>query len=379
MLGDQANASSNLDGSHFASPSKLHTICSYMAMFPPSVPRHYIEKYSDEKDIVLDPFSGRGTTPLEACMQNRIGIGNDRNPLAYVLTFAKVRAPSIGRVYSKIDRLQSEYDSMKENIDISNESWEVRMLFNDYTLRQLLFLKENLEWETQNVDAFVAAMTLGILHGGSGGYLSISMPNTFSMSPNYVKNYIHSHGLVKPQRDVFELLRKKMERCYDKPPARGRAYRSDARSLSKIRSDSVRLLMTSPPYTRVIRYGAFNWIRLWFLGKNAKEVDRKLLCSQSLPIYRNFMTGVLEETMRVLKSDGTAVFVIGDVRDRESENIKDLAQDIWENCAQPLGFKLKEPIKADVIRDEEKVSKIWGEAKKGRATKIDRILVLEKN
>ena len=169
-----------------------------------------------------------------------------------------------------------------------------------------------------------------------------------------------------------------MERCYDKPPVRGRAYRSDARSLSKIRSESVRLLMTSPPYTRVIRYGAFNWIRLWFLGKNARKVDKKLLCSQSLPIYRNFMTGVLEETNRVLKSDGTAVFVIGDVRDRVSENIKNLAQDIWENCAQPLGFKLKEPIKADVIRDDEKVSKIWGETK-GRATKIDRILVLKKS
>ena len=243
MLGDQAGVLSDLGGPNVASPSKLHTICSYMAMFPPSVPRHYIEKYTDERDVVLDPFSGRGTTPLEACMHNRIGIGNDRNPLAYVLTFAKVMAPSIGRVYSKIDKLQSEYESLKENIDLSKESWKVRMLFNDYTLRQLLFLKENLEWETQNVDAFVTAMTLGILHGGSEGYLSISMPNTFSMSPNYVQNYIQKHGLEKPRRDVFELLRKKIDRCYDKPPTRGRAYRSDARRLSKIKSESVRLLM----------------------------------------------------------------------------------------------------------------------------------------
>src|SRR3990167_677677 len=121
MLGDHA---SNLPaGCASDSPSKLHTVCSYMAMFPPSVPRHYIKEYTAEKDIVLDPFSGRGTTPLEACMHNRVGIGSDRNPLAYVLTFAKVRAPSIGRVYSKIDILQSEYESLKEKIDISNESW----------------------------------------------------------------------------------------------------------------------------------------------------------------------------------------------------------------------------------------------------------------
>jgi len=378
MLGDCYAISQDLKDYVSSSPSKLHSICSYMAMFPPSVPSYFIERYTDEGDVVLDPFSGRGTTALEACIHSRIGIGNDKNPLAYVLTFAKVMTPSLGRIYSKIEELQSEYENGKGDIDISSESWEIRMLFSNYTLRQLLFLKENLDWETRSIDAFITAMTLGILHGDSKGYLSISMPNTFSMSPNYVRNYIKKHGLIKPKRDVFELLRKKVERCYDKPSARGKAYRSDARSLSKIRSESVRLLMTSPPYTRVIRYGAFNWIRLWFLGKNAKEVDKKLLCSQSLRIYQEFMTGVLEETMRVLRSDGTAVFVIGDVRKRETEQIDNLAEFVWENCAKPLGFELKEPIREDVIRDNEKVSKIWGETK-GRATKIDRILVLSKN
>ena len=39
--------------------NRLHTICSYMAMFPPCVPHYFIEKYSKEGDIVFDPFSGR--------------------------------------------------------------------------------------------------------------------------------------------------------------------------------------------------------------------------------------------------------------------------------------------------------------------------------
>src|SRR3989339_1969203 len=57
--------------------NKLHTICSYMAMFPPSLPNYFIDKYSKEGDLVLDVFSGRGTTVLESCFMNRIGIGND--------------------------------------------------------------------------------------------------------------------------------------------------------------------------------------------------------------------------------------------------------------------------------------------------------------
>jgi DNA modification methylase len=43
---------------------KMHRICSYVAMFPPTLANYFIEKYSDENDVVLDTFSGRGTTLL---------------------------------------------------------------------------------------------------------------------------------------------------------------------------------------------------------------------------------------------------------------------------------------------------------------------------
>ena len=58
----------------------LHTICSYMAMFPPSLPHHFIEKYSNENDIVLDPFGGSGTTAFVAKEYNRKSIMIELNP-----------------------------------------------------------------------------------------------------------------------------------------------------------------------------------------------------------------------------------------------------------------------------------------------------------
>ena len=63
-----------------------HYTCSYMAMFPPQLPHYFISKFTKPGDVVLDPFSGRGTTAVQAMSQNRIGIGNDLNVLAYVLT-----------------------------------------------------------------------------------------------------------------------------------------------------------------------------------------------------------------------------------------------------------------------------------------------------
>src|SRR3989344_8890415 len=86
----------------------MHAICSYMAMFPASLPYVFINKYSRRGDTVLDPFSGRGTTVLESCLMGRRGIGNDRNPLAYLLTRAKSNVPSKKRLLKRIYELEKE-------------------------------------------------------------------------------------------------------------------------------------------------------------------------------------------------------------------------------------------------------------------------------
>ena len=53
-----------------------------MAMFPPTIPHLFIRWLTDVGDIVYDPFAGRGTAPLEACLLGRQGCGSDPNPLA---------------------------------------------------------------------------------------------------------------------------------------------------------------------------------------------------------------------------------------------------------------------------------------------------------
>ena len=74
-----------------------HPMCSYLASFPAALAHAFIARYSRPGDVVLDPFSGRGTTPLQACAEGRIGVGNDLNPLAHVLTAAKVEPPTDAR------------------------------------------------------------------------------------------------------------------------------------------------------------------------------------------------------------------------------------------------------------------------------------------
>ena len=77
--------------------TRLHPMCSYLASFPAALAHAFIARYSRPGDVVLDPFAGRGTAPVQAAAEGRIGVGNDLNPLAHVLTAAKLEPATLGR------------------------------------------------------------------------------------------------------------------------------------------------------------------------------------------------------------------------------------------------------------------------------------------
>src|SRR5262245_21026125 len=66
--------------------SPIHEI-SYRACFKPQLPGFFIDQLTAEGDVVYDPFSGRGTTAIEAALHGRSVIANDVNPLSAILTY----------------------------------------------------------------------------------------------------------------------------------------------------------------------------------------------------------------------------------------------------------------------------------------------------
>ncbi|HEY6058767.1 MAG TPA: DNA methyltransferase, partial [Candidatus Limnocylindrales bacterium] len=84
----------------------FHPMCSYLASFPAALAHAFIARYSRSGDVVLDPFSGRGTVPLQALAEGRVGVGNDLNPFAHLLTAAKVEPPSIADVLTRLAGLR---------------------------------------------------------------------------------------------------------------------------------------------------------------------------------------------------------------------------------------------------------------------------------
>ncbi|MBN1868595.1 hypothetical protein JW916_15035 [Candidatus Sumerlaeota bacterium] len=375
----------------------LHSMCSYMGMFPPRLPHYFIQKFTRRGDVVLDPFCGRGTTPLQACVEGRVGIGIDPNPLAYSLTAAKLDPPDPVELRNRIDDLSNDMFFAS----IGQEPPEIRMLFSDETLSQLVYLKHELD-PRDRTDAFIVATILGMLHGGAMGakgeegrktarrstapptFLSIPMPNTFSMSAPYIEKYVREKKLERPRVDVFASLRQRVSRLLrlGPPQTRGRAWAVRVQDLLSvpdpaIKRRDVRLIVSSPPYLKVLRYGLYNWIRLWFLDECPDRLDDALDQHRKLDDYLDFMLQTCRLLYRVCAPGGVCALVIGDVKKGDKEPIV-LAEEVWKHLKRKrIGWQLAEILEDELPRNS-KVSKIWGEEKKGRATAIDRVLVLYK-
>lgn len=373
----------------------MHTMCSYHGMFPAKVAHQFIQQYSRPGEVVLDPFSGRGTTPLQARVEGRTAIANDLSPLAYVLSRAKTDPPSWDEANAFVDDLEKAFKAGSHGeVDVSSD---IRMLYHDNTLAQLCFIRERLlakeitAWS--RAEFMLAGSLAGIMHGGwrrdgSSQYLSISMPNTFSMSPSYVEKFIREKGLKKLDQDVFERLRDKLARLYldENAGESGVAHHLDAATLlsgQALGEGSVDLVVTSPPYLQVVNYAQSNWIRLWLLGidevgreqgAGRKQLNAVLDHRHTYDSYCDFMLRTTLGIQRVMKPDGVAVLVIGDVKDAGKEDALPLATKMWEDIQDRTNLRLIETVEDD-LPESSKVSRIWGETK-GQATSRDCALVL---
>jgi DNA methylase len=398
---------------------RLHPMCSYLASFPAALAHAFIARYSRPGDVVLDPFSGRGTTPLQACAEGRIGVGNDLNPFAHLLTAAKVEPASEAAAKTRLTGLRLRWAGEADawfglalrvlgdpgpdgaRIPLAGSGLkpgqpgaaaesvpvEVTVSFHPRTFAQLLYVRSSLALD-ETVDRFLAAAITGILHGKSATYLSEVMPNTFSMAPRYVRDFVARTGFRSPDRDVFACLDAKLGRLYRDPlpPVRGIALLGDARDAGErariaLRErglpDLARLVVTSPPYLRVVKYGYYNWLRTWFLGFNAAAIDAALDDAHHKTAYLRFLGDALEGLRPALADDAVVVLVIGDVeadRGRRISHGIGLAEAVWEAAAAPAGYRLA-GIALDDVHAGRKMTKLWGD-EAGRATKLDRILIL---
>ena len=315
---------------------RFHSICPYFAMFPET----FVEKHlaaTRFEGVVFDPFCGRGTTLFESLIRGRQAAGCDVHPVAACVTGAKCNSPTLRDVLHRIEALEAECRDCRLDTDAEELAEFFALCFAPNTLGQLQFLRDALNWRGDRTDRFIAALSLGALHGESHrspNYFSNRMPRTISTKPAYSVRWWLENNCRPPDRDVFAILRYMARYRYrTHPPAlRGETVLGDAReaaSAFRHLKGKVTDIITSPPYLDTTNYREDQWLRLWFLGERA--TDRKEGGDgrhHSLDGYRVFLTEAWAGMSQLLGEAARIVIRIGGRRLVKKERMEVLQESL---------------------------------------------------
>ena len=358
----------------------LHEV-SYRACFKPQLPRFFIEYLTNEGDTVYDPFSGRGTTTLEAGLLCRKVIANDVNPLSTILSKPRFFPPSLEELIIRLDSIPLS-EKAEAEIDLS-------MFYHPKTEAEIVSLKEYLDSRRESgtedtLDRWIRMVATNRLTGHSKGFFSVyTLPPNQAVSADSQRK-INVKMEQKPEhRDTRVIIFKKSKSLLsgvtlqDRENLRhagenARFLTCDARETKSISGDSVQLTVTSPPFLDVVDYVQDNWLRCWFNSVDAAEAARTITMTRSLEEWSAIMFGVFRELHRITKPRGYVAFEVGEVRNKIIK---------LDEHVVPLGVKAGFTCVGIIINEQyfTKTSNIWGVDNNDKGTNSNRIVIFRKN
>ena len=264
--------------------NSLHEV-SYRACFKPQLPAFFIERLSRTGDTVYDPFSGRGTTAIEAALLGRQVVANDVNPLSAVLTRPRLELPELEEIKARLQAIPKKA-ALPKAPDLS-------MFFHDDTLAEIMALRTYLRRRKKNdeedaADRWIRMVATNRLTGHSKGFFSVYTlpPNQATSAENQIKinrklnqlpDYRDTHAIIlQKSRSLQSRLTPDQRRNLHAMSATARCLTAPAHRTGMIADASIQLTVTSPPFLDVVQYTKDNWLRCWFNAIDAEAVaDRK--------------------------------------------------------------------------------------------------------
>lgn len=253
--------------------SAVHSLCSYQGKLKPSLAYHLVEAFSEPGDIVVDPFSGAGTVPFEACRTGRVGWGIDISRLGYVLTRAKVHRPTADGVTRLLAALGEELTQRPTEAELESAravsfNSAIPEYFHPDTLTEVLaarrfFLRR---WDESDDWAFLFACCLHILHGNRPYALSRRSHPITPFAPT--GDFEH--------RPLIPRLTDKAARAvpgWDDTFVTGNALMGDCSAPWGLPRPAGAVI-TSPPFFDSTRFYMTNWMRYWFTGWERADFDQ---------------------------------------------------------------------------------------------------------
>ncbi len=301
--------------------SSIHEI-SYRACFKPQLPRFFIELMTKKGDVVYDPFSGRGTTVIEAGLAGRDIISNDVTPLSRIMTEPRFFPPDIIDVEERLSSIPCNGD--RADIDLS-------MFYHADTEKEIVALRDYIIARKEgcrddSIDRWIAMVATNRLTGHSKGFFSVySLPPNQAVSQKSQERINRTRKQVPEYRNTHLLILKKTKSLLSTitPAEKENLNRAgttalfltcDARSTPDIPESGIQLTVTSPPFLDIVQYREDNWLRSWFNGFNKKTSGEQITMARTLNEWTLVMGSVFRELYRITRRGGFVAFEVGEVR-----------------------------------------------------------------
>ena len=245
-----------------------HGIHKYPAKFFPELPRWIIKRYSEKWNMILDPFTGSGTTNLEASLLGRHSIGVDVDPFSRFIASVKTTVLPYNDLFLSWHSLRPRVESYSEPSHLDGvpefpyrDNW-----FRPYILKELAHIKTEIEKTDASPrvkDFFLVCFS--------------SVIRQVSEADNNCTRTVVRKTLGKKvwQNMAIDLFIKRAETQVENMGAlsaqnpSGNVFipdNADARSMPTVRDGSIDLALTSPPYVNAVDYPRTHQLEIYWLG-----------------------------------------------------------------------------------------------------------------
>jgi hypothetical protein len=308
-------------------------------------------------------------------------ISNDINPLSTILSAPRFFIPTMDDLAERLDSIPL-LRKTKADIDLS-------MFYHPDTLREIISLREYLLERdacgcADHLDAWIRMVATNRLTGHSTGFFSVyTLPPNQAVSAESQRKINTKRNQTPPYRDTRSIILKKsrqlirdltlMDISNLEYAGRNALFLScDARYTSTIKSNSIQLTVTSPPFLDVVQYAQDNWLRCWFNGIDEKEIAKKITTARTVEEWSEVMQDVFRELYRITRKGGWVAFEVGEVR---KGNIK------LDEYVVPLGIRAGFECQGILVNQQDftKTANIWGIRNNVRGTNTNRIVIFSKS
>ena len=337
----------------------------------------YIQHFTQEGDMVLDPFGGSGVTLIEALMNGRGAIHIDLNPLSvfwmetllsevdlYELKQQGLKIIETFKRGIKQTTLKDVKDALPENLPLLSKGADVKKLHQifskeqlkelgylkklilkvrDKTIRKNLMLAFSSTLTKNNLTYHTSKLMASNPYGGNSGifmyyrYRLSKNPVNIDLKKSFLKKVEY---LIKAKKEIEDIhLSNPLFQIYRGDATDLKIRLNDSIKPQVIKSESIDYIYTDPPYGKKIEYLDLSVMWNAWLGLKVSNDDynREAIegghMNKSKQEYSDMIIRSLKEMFRVLKWNRWMSFVF-------QHQDKDYWYLIVEN-AEKIGFEYK--------------------------------------